>query len=106
MPRVYYSTIISAPIEEVWEYVRDFNALPKWHPGIKASEIEGGCGPDCTACVGSVRHFQLADDSWMRGTASRPLRRRLFRHLHHPRNGHEAEELRGIPEPRTGHRHR
>ena len=66
MPRVYYSTIISAPIEEVWEYVRDFNGLPKWHPGIKASEIEGGCGPDCTACVGIVRHFQLADDSWMR----------------------------------------
>lgn len=50
MPRVYYSTIISAPIEEVWKYVRDFNSLPKWHPGIKASEIEGGCGPDCNAC--------------------------------------------------------
>ncbi|MDD2454623.1 MAG: SRPBCC family protein [Synergistaceae bacterium] len=66
MPRVYYSTIISAPIEQVWEFVRDFNGLPKWHPGIKASEIEGGCGPECTACVGSVRHFQLADDSWMR----------------------------------------
>ncbi len=45
MPRVYYSTIISAPIEEVWEYVRDFNALPKWHPGIKASEIEEAAAP-------------------------------------------------------------
>lgn len=66
MPRVYYSTIISAPIEEVWKYVRDFNSLPKWHPGITASEIEGGCGPDCNACPGIVRHFQLADGSWMR----------------------------------------
>ena len=66
MPRVYYSTIISAPIEEVWKFIRDFNSLPKWHPGIKTSEIEEGCGPDCTACVGSVRHFQLANDEWMR----------------------------------------
>ncbi len=66
MPRVYYSTIISAPIEEVWKYVRDFNSLPKWHPGIKASEIEGGCGPDCNACPGIVRRFQLADGSWMK----------------------------------------
>ena len=66
MPRVYYSTVISAPIEEVWKYVRDFNSLPKWHPGIKASEIEGGCGPDCNVCPGIVRHFQLADGSWMR----------------------------------------
>jgi hypothetical protein len=66
MPRVYYSTILSAPVEDVWEIVRDFNGLPNWHPGIKASEIEDGCGPECTACVGSVRHFQLANGEWMR----------------------------------------
>ena len=66
MPRVYYSTIISAPIEEVWKYVRDFNSLPKWHPGIKASEIEGGWGPDDRFSPGIIRHFELADGSWMR----------------------------------------
>ena len=39
MPRVYYSTILSASVEEAWEVVRDFNGLPKWHPGITASEL-------------------------------------------------------------------
>ena len=61
MPRVYYSTILSATVEEAWEVVRDFNGLPKWHPGITASELEDACSPDCEACIGSVRHFQLAN---------------------------------------------
>ena len=66
MPRVYYSTILSATVEEAWEVVRDFNGLPKWHPGITASELEDACSPDCEACIGSVRHFQLANGEWMR----------------------------------------
>ncbi len=66
MPRVYYSTILSAPLEIAWEVIRDFNGLPNWHPGIKASELEDACSPDCEACIGSVRHFQLANDEWMR----------------------------------------
>ncbi len=66
MPRVYYSTILSAPVEEAWEVVRDFNGLPNWHPGITASELEDACSPDCEVCVGSVRHVQLANGEWMR----------------------------------------
>ena len=66
MPRVYYSTILSAPVEVAWEIVRDFNGLPNWHPGIQASELEDACSPDCGACIGSVRHFQLANNEWMR----------------------------------------
>ena len=65
MPRVYYSTIISAPIEQVWEIVRDFNGLPKWHPGIKAGELEGDFDPDAIP-VGAVRRLELPDGSSMR----------------------------------------
>jgi hypothetical protein len=32
MPRVYVSSVIDAPAAKVWERVRDFNGLPRWHP--------------------------------------------------------------------------
>jgi hypothetical protein len=32
MPRVYISSVIDAPAAKVWERVRDFNGLPRWHP--------------------------------------------------------------------------
>ncbi len=64
MARVYYSTIISAPIEMVWEVVRDFDGLPNWLPGVASSEIEDGC--DCCACVGAVRRLTMEDGSEMR----------------------------------------
>ena len=66
MPQVYYSTIISAPLEKVWEMIRDFNSLPKWHPAVLATEIEDACGPNCTACIGCVRRIQLEKGEWMK----------------------------------------
>ena len=39
MVRVYVSTIIDAAAENVWARVRDFNALPQWHPGIADSMV-------------------------------------------------------------------
>ena len=60
MPRVYYSTVIDTPVEVVWKMVRDFNGLPKWHPGIVDSELEEGTD------VGCVRHFTLAGGAKMR----------------------------------------
>ncbi|GAB1400636.1 SRPBCC family protein [Aminivibrio sp.] len=66
MPQVYYSTIISAPLEKVWEMVRDFSSLPKWHPHVLATEIEDSCGPGCTACIGCVRRIQLEKGEWMK----------------------------------------
>lgn len=59
-PRVYESAVIPAPREKVWERVRDFNALPIWHPAIAKSELEGG------ECVGCVRHFFLQDGAELR----------------------------------------
>ena len=42
MPRIYTSSVIDAPAAKVWEKVRDFNALPRWHPRIRESRIENG----------------------------------------------------------------
>ena len=46
MIKVYRSAIIHSPVDTVWKLVRDFNALPKWHPAIATSEIEGGLPAD------------------------------------------------------------
>ncbi|MBC8353640.1 MAG: SRPBCC family protein [Planctomycetes bacterium] len=56
MPEVYVSSIIDAPLENVWEVLRDFNALPQWHPLVAASKIEDGLAADAIGCV---RNFQL-----------------------------------------------
>lgn len=58
MPRVYVSSIIDAPLETVWEVLRDFNALPKWHPLVGISQIEDNLPADAIGCV---RNFQLSD---------------------------------------------
>ena len=60
MPYVYESGTISAPRQQVWEHIRDFNALPKWHPAIATSQLEG------TAGVGVVRHFFLVGGGELR----------------------------------------
>jgi uncharacterized protein YndB with AHSA1/START domain len=63
MARAYASTILDAPIETVWELVRDFNGLPSWHPAIARSEIEDGLDADVVGCV---RRFWLQDGSMVR----------------------------------------
>lgn len=56
MARVYISSVIAAPAEKVWERVRDFNALPKWHPRIRDSRIEDALPSDKIGCI---RNFNL-----------------------------------------------
>jgi carbon monoxide dehydrogenase subunit G len=51
MARAHASSVINAPVEEVWKRIRDFNALADWHPGIATSEIEGGRQSDQVGCV-------------------------------------------------------
>ena len=46
MVNVYRSAVIDAPADKVWALIRDFNGLPKWHPAIGKSEIEGGLPGD------------------------------------------------------------
>jgi len=58
MAKVYVTSIVDAPIEQVWEAVRDFNALPEWHPFVISSHIEDDLP---SLMIGCVRNFQLKD---------------------------------------------
>ena len=40
MAKIFRSSVINAPIDEVWAKIRDFNALPDWHPAFTDSHIE------------------------------------------------------------------
>lgn len=57
MPKPYASAIISAPVDEVWAVVRDFNGLPGWHPAVASSELSGDAGDH----IGVSRNLVLAD---------------------------------------------
>ena len=66
---VYISDVIDAPIEKVWEIMRDYNDMPSYHPGIKNSVIEGDRPSDQVGCVrrltlgeGFVREVLLCMD--------------------------------------------
>ena len=63
MAKVYVSSVISAPASDVWARVRDFNALPNWHPGIAESRIENGEPSDKIGCV---RNFKLTSGETLR----------------------------------------
>lgn len=58
MPKVFTSSVIDAPVDEVWAKIRDFNDLPGWHPAVAESEIEGDLPSDQVGCV---RNFNLQD---------------------------------------------
>ena len=55
MIQVYASTVIDAPAPRVWSVIRDFNALPQWHPLIAESRIEGNLAADKVGCIRSFR---------------------------------------------------
>src|SRR3977135_782668 len=57
------STVIEAPIEEVWAILRDFNGHESWHPSVGASRLEDGASGDM---IGAVRDFSLHDGSRIR----------------------------------------
>jgi NADPH:quinone reductase-like Zn-dependent oxidoreductase len=63
MVEVSRSTIVDAPIEQVWALLRDFNGHESWHPAIGASRLEDGATGDT---IGAVRDFRLADGSRLR----------------------------------------
>lgn len=63
MVKVVTSTILAAPVEAVWDVIRDFNGHDRWHPAVADSAIERGQPSDK---VGSVRRFHLTDGSELR----------------------------------------
>lgn len=58
MATAYTSCTINASPDLVWATIRDFNALPEWHPDIAESEIEAGRSADSVGCI---RNFVLRD---------------------------------------------
>ena len=63
MARIYVSSVIDTPAQRVWERVRDFNGLPRWHPRIADSHIEDGEPADRVGCV---RNFRLQNGDQIR----------------------------------------
>lgn len=64
MAKAYTSTVVGAPADEVWAYLRDFNGMPEWTGGIVVeSEIEDGLAGDQVGCV---RSFKLGDGEHLR----------------------------------------
>jgi uncharacterized protein YndB with AHSA1/START domain len=63
MIRVRRSAVIDAPIDRVWEVLRDFNSHSAWHPAVGDSQIENGEAPDQVGCV---RNFHLKDGNHIR----------------------------------------
>ena len=56
MAKIHVTSVIQAPVARVWEYIRDFNGLPKWFPGVTDSHIEPGA---LANQVGCIRNFGL-----------------------------------------------
>jgi hypothetical protein len=63
MVKFYRSSVINAPADRVWRVVRDFNALPEWHPAIAESRIEQHHPSDKVGCI---RNFSLKDGGRIR----------------------------------------
>ncbi len=63
MSRIYVSSVIEAPAETVWAYIRNFNDLPKWFPGVVDSHIEMD---KTSGQPGCVRNFGLENGARMR----------------------------------------
>ena len=63
MVRIVKSTVLDAPIEDVWEVLRDFNGHDEWHPAVADSKVDQGYPSDKVGCV---RRFHLGDGSELR----------------------------------------
>jgi Polyketide cyclase / dehydrase and lipid transport len=63
MAKIYISCVIEAPVETVWKYIRDFNGLPKWFPGVTDSHIEAD---QRSGQVGCIRNFGMQGGPRMR----------------------------------------
>lgn len=63
MIRVDTSTIIDAPVSDVWAIIRDFNSHVDWHPAIAESHIEDGLPGDS---LRAIRSFTLVSGEHLR----------------------------------------
>jgi Polyketide cyclase / dehydrase and lipid transport len=61
--RVYVSSVVDASADTVWSRIRDYNALPQWHPMIADSRIENS---DVSDRVGCIRRMHTRDGGMIR----------------------------------------
>jgi uncharacterized protein YndB with AHSA1/START domain len=63
MAQAYASIILKAPVQAIWQMIRDFNGLPNWAPAVAKSKIEGGLDADVVGCI---RSFYTHDGNHIR----------------------------------------
>ena len=63
MASVYVSSVINAPCEKVWDSIRPFDSIFRWHHLIKECRIELGLPADKIGCV---RNMTMEDGSTIR----------------------------------------
>lgn len=63
MLKVLRSSIVAAPVDDVWAVLRDFNSHHEWHPAISTSLIERAQAAEQVSCI---RRFTLADGAELR----------------------------------------
>jgi hypothetical protein len=51
MPRIFVSSVVNAPVDKVWAFIRRFDSVADWLPFVKTSPIEDGVDPTCVGCV-------------------------------------------------------
>jgi mxaD protein len=51
------SVEVKAPVDKVWDAVKDFDSLPKWHPGFSGDELVSGANGKS----GTVRKLTIKD---------------------------------------------
>jgi hypothetical protein len=59
MRKVYVSTVMDHPVEEVWAVFGDFHRIDRWMALVHASEPEGS---DQSPTIGSVRKLTVGND--------------------------------------------
>ena len=56
MTKVYFSSVIPAPVDDVWSVAGDYARIYEWHPFVKSTQIKAGPAADQ---VGSIRFCTL-----------------------------------------------
>ncbi|AMV48277.1 SRPBCC family protein [Paraburkholderia caribensis] len=62
MTRLHASSVIPAPVDDVWKLIRDYGNLPGWLPIVAKSVIEEGYADR----IGSIRSLDLANGGKIR----------------------------------------
>jgi mxaD protein len=55
--KVVKSVNINAPVDKVWDAIKDFDSLPKWHPGFSGDKLTKGDNNK----PGAVRQLTVKD---------------------------------------------